>query len=339
MPTPNSSKWSLEEEKTEKVSTPALQQILEDIKMSLWETISEADLKSPKIRALIAAIFPEIEQVLNAWKKSLAENAVKIEWWLENVFEINLTNFPWKISLCNIREEWLEFVNKSWERAFDSILSLWDNFLATKNNWVVFLENLKTWVYIKWSEEPHTIIDRRKYKSKIKQIEKNKAKLEFVAKWNYHNLITVLNSIDTIQKVKLLNEIYEGWEELIIDELVKIISKKLGISEDAADQMLQLEEVVDELYIKYNEEIDKRLSKTKYNELKNEVIKSILSDSSNWILESVVYNHLCPLYQFTKILVLADKWYIEVSTEEWIKHIYFDEIIFKLEKKSKNDKK
>lgn len=325
MTTPNSSKWVLEEENTEKVPTPALQQILEDIKMSLWETISEADLKSPKVRALIAAIFPEIEQVLNAWKKSFAENAVKIEWWLENTFEVNTTTFPWKILLFNKNEEWLGFVNKSWERAFDSILSLWDNYIATKLNWVVVLENLKTWVYIEWSEETHTIIDRRKYKSKIKQIEKNKSKLEFVAKWNYHNLITVLNSIDTKQKIRLLNEIDHAIGDETNGELVEIISKQLWVSKNIANQILNTVEVFNELYLKSEEAIDKRISWTRYPELRNEVLKSILSESSNWILEG--YLNCCfKEDEIKKVLIQADKWHIEIITNKWNKYIDFDDI-------------
>jgi hypothetical protein len=293
--------------------------------MSLWETISEADLKSPKIRALIADIIPQIEQVLNTWKKSLAENAIKIDGWLEKIFIVNLTNSPWKISLCNRSEEWLEFVNRKWVRIFDSVLSLWDNFLATKTNWKVVLENLKTWVYIEWTEEANTLIDRKKYKSKIKQIEKNKGKLEYVARWNYHNLITVLSSLDIKQKVKLFNEIDEAWSDVIIDELVKFVSRKLGISEDAADQMIYWEDVIHELYIKNEEEIDKRLSNTRYSEFQREILKNILSDSSNWILESLV-SHFFPEIKINKVLVIADKWYIEVTTEKWIQHIDFDQI-------------
>ncbi len=340
MPTTNSSNKVLEEENTEKVTTSpsSLEQILGDIKMSLWKTISEADLKSPKVRALIATIFPEIEQVLNACKRSLAENAIKIEgeviktdeWfkrigWLENTFEVNTTTFPWKILLFNKNEEWFGFVNKLWERAFDSVLSLWDNFLATKTNWKVVLENVKTWVYIEWTEEANTLIDRKKYKSKIKQIEKNKGKLEYISRWNYHNLITVLSSLDIKQKIKLFNEIDEASGELVIDELVKFVSRKLGISEDAADQMIYWEDVIHELYIKNEEEIDKRLSNTRYSEFQIEILKNILSDSSNWILESLV-SHFFPEIKINKVLVIADKWYIEVTTEKWIQHIDFDQI-------------
>lgn len=329
MTPPNSSNKALEEENTEKVTTKpsSFEQILIDIKMSLWETISEANLKSPKIRALIATIFPEIEQVLNAWKISLAENAVKIEWWLEKIFEVNTTTYPWKVSLFNKNEEWLGFVNKSWERAFDSVLSLWDNYIATKLNWKVVLENLKTWVYIEWTEEPHTIIDKRKYKSKIKQLDKNKAKLEYVNRWNYHNLITVLNNIDTKQKIRLLNEIDHAIGNEINDELIKIISTKLWIKEDIAKQMLNLIEVFNELYLKSEEAIDKRISRTRYPELRNEVLKSILSDSSNWLLDSLVTN-IFSEYNIKKILLQANKWYIEIITDEWTKYMDFDDIYF-----------
>lgn len=138
-----------------------------DLTEILWklESIlgSDIDLTNPEVREQLSLFNWNFLQALSAQQNAI--NECSWDLW-PNSAKFTLVNGLGSVYIF-ISESDLQFVNKKWERGFDSVLSLDEWIIATKHKWLVVLENLETWKFVEWEEDKYSLINRETYLEKV----------------------------------------------------------------------------------------------------------------------------------------------------------------------------